>query len=178
MPLREAIRIGREIASGLAAAHAKGLIHRDIKPHNIILEEPQQRVRIIDFGLALEPLGQSPSLTADGLIVGTPAYLSPERINNDPIDGRTDLFGLGVVLYELIAGRLPYEGDSTLNMLASIARGEPMPLARAAPAVPREVSDFVMRLLAHRPEDRPHDAESVEVALAALEHQYAAVEPP
>jgi tRNA A-37 threonylcarbamoyl transferase component Bud32/predicted hydrocarbon binding protein len=177
MRLPEALRIGREIASGLAAAHAKGLIHRDIKPHNIILEEPHQRVRIIDFGLALEPFGQSPSLTTDGMIVGTPAYLAPERIGNDPVDARTDLFGLGVLLYELISGRLPYEGDSTLTMLASIARGDPIPLARAAPAVPRDVGDFVMRLLAHRPEDRPRDAESVETALAALEHQYAVAAP-
>ncbi len=177
MPLPVALRIGREIASGLAAAHAKGLIHRDIKPHNIILEEPHQRARIIDFGLALEPLGESPSLTADGMIVGTPAYLAPERIGNDPVDARTDLFGLGVLLYELISGRLPYEGDSTLTMLAAIARGAPLPLARAAPAVPRDVCDFVMRLIAHRPEDRPEDAETVETALAALEHQYAEAAP-
>jgi predicted hydrocarbon binding protein len=178
LPLPTALRIGREIAAGLAAAHSQGLVHRDIKPHNIVLEGPQQRVRIIDFGLAIEPLGQSPSLTADVLNGGTPAYLAPERIGNEPIDARTDLFGLGVVLYELISGRLPYDGDSTLSMLASIARGDPLPLSQVAPTVPPQVCDFVMRLMAHRPADRPASAETVVHALAVFEQEYAVMAAP
>lgn len=169
--LSEALRIGREIASGLAAAHAQGLIHRDIKPQNIILEEPGHHVRIIDFGLARSPDQQSSRVTADGVIVGTPAYISPERLENGLLDTRTDIFGLGVLLYELISGRLPYNGDSLLSMLASIARGNPISLAVAAPATPPEVADFVMRLMAHCPEDRPAHARTVHDELAGLEQR-------
>jgi predicted hydrocarbon binding protein len=173
VPVAEALRIGRQIASGLAAAHTRGLIHRDIKPQNIILEDPGNHVRIIDFGLARGTDELSPKVTADGVIVGTPAYISPERLGNSPLDARTDIFGLGVLLYELISGRLPYEGDSMLSMLASIARGSPTPLADVAAKVPQEVCRIVMRLMAHRPEDRPSDARLVEAELTSLEQRLA-----
>jgi serine/threonine-protein kinase len=169
VPPPVALRIGREIASGLAAAHARGLIHRDIKPQNIILEGPEHNVRIIDFGLAREADRHSPFLTTDGVVVGTPAYLSPECLGKNAVDGRADVFGLGVVLYELLSGRLPYEGDSALAMLASIARGEPLPLAQVAPATPPEICTCVMRMMAHQPEQRPTDAYAVEAELGALE---------
>jgi hypothetical protein len=175
VPVTEALRIGRQIASGLAAAHLQGLIHRDIKPQNIILEDPGHHVRIIDFGLARGTDEISPKVTADGVIVGTPAYISPERLGNGPLDARTDIFGLGVLLYELISGRLPYDGDSMLSMLASIARGNPLPLGSVAARVPLEVSEIVMRLMAHRPEDRPSDALVVEAELTALEQRLAGV---
>ncbi len=171
VPIPEALRIGREVASGLAAAHAQGLIHRDIKPQNIILEDPGQHVRIIDFGLARGTDGQSPKVTADGIFVGTPAYISPERLGDGPLDCRTDIFGLGVLLYELISGQLPYDGDSMLSMLASIARGNPVPLSESAAETPPEICDFVMRLMAHLPDDRPADAGEVQAELAALEQR-------
>ncbi len=173
-PILVALRIGREIASGLAAAHGRGLIHRNIQPQSIFLEAPDHTVRIINFGMAWETEGDSSLPTADGSDSKAPAYLSPERIGNDPLDARSDLFGLGVVLYELLSGRLPYQSDSTLTLLASIARGEQIPLAQAAAEIPPEVSDFVMRLMARDPEDRPTDAQSVEATLASLERQCAA----
>ena len=173
LSLTEALRIGREIAEGLAAAHDRGLVHRDIKPDNVFLEGPRRSVRIIDFGLARAAADDSAKLTVEGTVVGTPAYMPPERIGDESLDAKSDLFGLGVILYELLAGRLPFEGKSMVSMLAAIAKGTPMPLAEAAPRTPREVCDLVMRLMAHRKADRPADAASVAAELARLERKFA-----
>jgi len=172
VPVAEALRIGREIAEGLAAAHARGLVHRDIKPDNVFLEGPGRSVRIIDFGLARVAAEDSAKLTVEGTLVGTPAYMPPERIGDESLDAKSDLFGLGVVLYELLAGRLPFEGKSMVAMLASIAKGSPVPLAEAAPSVPPEVCDVVMRLMAHRKQDRPADAASVAAELRRLQRKF------
>src|SRR5439155_1682005 len=99
----EIIRIGREMALGLAAAHEKGLIHRDIKPANVWLEEPRGRAKVLDFGLA-RPAGGDQRLTKGGMILGTPAYMAPEQARGEALDARTDLFSLGAVLYGLCAG--------------------------------------------------------------------------
>ena len=173
LPVAEVLRIGREIAEGLAAAHARGLVHRDIKPDNVFLEGPLESVRIIDFGLARAAADGSARLTVEGSVVGTPAYMPPERIGEESLDAQSDLFGLGVMLYELLAGRLPFEGLSMVAMLASIAKGTPVPLAKAAPSMPPEVCDLVMRLMAHRKEDRPPSAASVAVDLGRLERKFA-----
>jgi tRNA A-37 threonylcarbamoyl transferase component Bud32/predicted hydrocarbon binding protein len=174
LPVPVVLRIGREIASGLAAAHERGLVHRDIKPDNVFLEGPARSVRIIDFGLARGIEDDSATVTVEGAVVGTPAYMPPERIDDDALDARSDLFGLGVMLYELLAGRLPYRGDSMVAMLAAIARGNPVPLAEVA-EVPAEVADLVMRLMAHRREDRPADARTVAAEMAALERRFSGV---
>jgi len=170
IPLREVVRIGHEIAEGLAAAHSHGLIHRDIKPDNIILEGPTRQVKIIDFGLARDAADPGlADVTQDGAVVGTPAYMAPERIGNEQIDERSDIFGLGVMLYELLADRLPFAGTSMMAMLASIARGLPPPLRDVAPELPIEVADLVMRLIAHAPADRPASARIAADELAAIE---------
>ena len=174
LPLAEVLRIGREIAEGLAAAHARGLVHRDIKPYNIFLEGPGRSVRIIDFGLARVMEDDSAKLTVEGAVVGTPAYMPPERIGDDSLDAKSDLFGLGVMLYELLAGRLPFDGSSMVAMLAAIARGTPVPLAEASTETPREVCDLVMQLMAHRKDDRPADARAVATALGRLERTFTA----
>ena len=174
-PIGEVLRIGREIAEGLAAAHARGLLHRDIKPDNIFLEGPAESIRIIDFGLAGGSSGSehdSARLTVDGAVVGTPAYMPPERIGEESLDATSDLFGLGVVLYELMAGRLPFEGHTIVSMLASIARGTPIPLASAVPSAPAPVCDLVMQLIAHRREDRPESAAAVAAAFGQLERRF------
>jgi tRNA A-37 threonylcarbamoyl transferase component Bud32/predicted hydrocarbon binding protein len=173
LPVAEALRIGREIAEGLAAAHARGLVHRDIKPENVFLEGPHRSVRIIDFGLARAAADGSAKLTVEGAVVGTPAYMPPERIGEESLDAQSDLFGLGVMLYELLAGRLPFEGLSMVAMLASIAKGTPVPLADAAPRTPPEVCNLVMRLMAHRKEDRPATAAAVAAELGRLERKFA-----
>ena len=175
VPLPEALRIGREIAEGLAAAHRRGLVHRDIKPENIILEGPAREVKIIDFGLVCD-LGDDPSkapVTVEGAVLGTPAYMAPERISDHPVDARADLFGLGVMLYELLADRLPFTGTSMMAMLASIAHGSPTPLRSAAPDVPDDVSKLVMQMIAHDPANRPATARAVADTLAAIEKRLA-----
>ncbi len=165
----ETVRIGRELAEGLAAAHEHGLVHRDIKPDNILLEGPTRRVRIIDFGLARELDAADTRLTVDGAVVGTPAYMSPERIGVEEVDAKSDLFGLGVILYELLAGRLPFEGKSMVSILAAIARGTPPALAELVPTAPPALTDLVMQLLANDKADRPATAAEVARQLAAVE---------
>ncbi len=112
LPLPEVLRIGRETAEGLAAAHEKKLIHRDIKPANLWLEAPRGRVKILDFGLA-RPVAQESCLTQHGAVIGTPAYMAPEQGGGQAVDTRCDLFSLGVVLYRLCTGQLPFHGSDT-----------------------------------------------------------------
>jgi len=169
LPLAEVLRVGRETAAGLAAAHRQGLVHRDIKPDNIFLQDPDGQVRIIDFGLARAGMDDGLDVTLEGSIVGTPAYMSPERIEGGELDAQSDLFGLGVVLYELLADRLPFEGNSLVSMLAAISSGNPPDIATIAPDVPQPLARLVMRLLAHDKADRPGDAAAVTAELAAIE---------
>lgn len=169
LPLGESLRIGKEIAAGLAAAHRRGILHRDIKPTNVFLEGESRSVRIIDFGLARELDSQAVALTHDGALVGTPSYMPPERIDEGEFDAKSDIFGLGVILYELIANRLPFEGRTMAAVLTAIAKGQPRPLHEVAIDVPREVCDVVMSLIAHDKAARPADARSVSDRLAALE---------
>jgi len=173
LPLGEVLRIGREIASGLAAAHRRGIVHRDIKPANVFLEGESRSVRIIDFGLARELDAHATALTHDGALVGTPSYMPPERIDDGDLDASSDLFGLGVILYELLADRLPFEGRSVAAVLTAIARGTPKPLAEVAPEVPPEIGGLVMRLIAHDRTARPADARLVAEELATLEKRFA-----
>jgi serine/threonine protein kinase len=169
--LADAVRIGRELAEGLAAAHENGLVHRDIKPDNVLLEGSKRRVRIIDFGLARDIDAEEARLTADGAVVGTPAYMSPERIGVEEVDAKSDLFGIGVILYEMISGRLPFEGKSMVSILAAIAQGKPPHLQTLAPEAPAALCDLVMQLLANNKADRPADAAQVAQLLADIERQ-------
>jgi tRNA A-37 threonylcarbamoyl transferase component Bud32 len=171
VPLPEVLRIGREIAEGLSAAHRRGLVHRDIKPENIILEGPSREVKIIDFGLVRDIGGADSSahVTVEGAVVGTPAYMAPERISDRAVDARADLFGLGVMLYELLADQLPFTGTSMMAMLASIAHGSPTPLRKVVPDVPEDVSKLVMQMIAHDPANRPATARAVADTIAAIE---------
>lgn len=168
LPVPEALRIAQEIAAGLGAAHARNLVHRDIKTDNVILVGPARRVRIIDFGLVREAIAPGDGLTLEGIVVGTPSYMAPERAADGEVDGRADLFGLGVILYQMLAGRLPYEGRTEVAVLAAIARGRPTPLLEVAPHVPPDVAELVMRLIAHDPDARPSDADAVATHLDAL----------
>jgi hypothetical protein len=169
LPVAEALRIGREVALGLAAAHAGGLIHRDIKPANIWLEGAARRVKILDFGLARS---ESPEggdwLTDPGSVVGTPVYMSPEQARNEPLDGRSDLFSLGTVLYEMTTGRLPFRGKTTTAVLTALAVDDPRPPLAENPGVPAEVSDYILRLLSKAQDERPATANAVAGDLARL----------
>lgn len=170
LPLREIVRIGMQAAQGLAAAHAQGLIHRDIKPGNILLESSQDRVKLTDFGLARA--AEDVKLTRTGFVSGTPLYMAPEQAMGEESDARSDLFSLGAVLYEMSAGHPPFSGNSALAILKQISEVEPRPLRELNPAIPEWLAATIDRLLAKRPADRiqsaPHLAELLEFQWALL----------
>src|SRR5206468_2849597 len=127
VPIKELLRIGLQIAEGLAAAHRHGLVHRDVKPANILLENGVQRVKITDFGLARA--ADDASLTQSGVVAGTPQYMSPEQANGVPADPRSDLFSLGSVLYALCAGHAPFRASTSMAVLKRVCEETPRSLA-------------------------------------------------
>jgi len=164
----EIIRIGREIAAGLAAAHDRGLIHRDIKPANIWLEADTGRVKILDFGLARAQM-DSAHLTRTGIIMGTPAYMSPEQADGQGVDGRADLFSLGCILYEMATGATPFRGETAMSVLRGIMLHDPPAVATINPEVPPALSALITRLLAKDPNERPKNASLVALTLSKIE---------
>jgi urea transport system substrate-binding protein len=167
--LATALTVARQAAAGLAAAHAAGLLHRDVKPANIWLESdgpggPFKRVRILDFGLARRIKGEE-SLTATGFVVGTPSYMAPEQADGRETDDRADLFSLGAVMYTMLTGEQPFPGSSTMAVLMSLANHTPPPVVEKNPDVPTLLSDLVGRLLAKDPAKRPASAAAVVAAL-------------
>jgi serine/threonine protein kinase len=170
--LRHVIRIARETALGLAAAHKLGLVHRDIKPANLWLEAPNGRVKVLDFGLA-KPVGAAVDLTQSGAVVGTPAYMSPEQARGLKVDHRTDLFSLGAVLYRLCTGRNPFTGPTVMAVLMALGTEEPPPVRASNPNVPEPLAALIHRLLAKKPEDRPQTAAEVAKQLLAILEQMA-----
>lgn len=167
LSIAEVVRIGREIADGLAAAHERGLIHRDIKPGNVWLEGRRARVKILDFGLA-RAVASDAVLTQSGVMVGTPAYMAPEQAKGQPVDPRCDLFSLGCLLYRTCTGELPFKGTDTISTLLSLATIDPAPPRELNPAVPAELSHLIQRLLAKEREGRPDSALVVMTALDAI----------
>jgi WD40 repeat protein len=170
----QVLRLARQMACGLAAAHERGLVHRDIKPGNLWLEpEHGGHVRILDFGLA-RAVADDAHLTQSGTVVGTPAYMAPEQARGEKIDPRCDLFSLGVVLYRLATGQLPFRGTTTLAVLTSLATDTPAPPRQVNPAVPVALSELIVQLLSKEPAKRPQSAREVADRLQALERQPAA----
>lgn len=152
MGLEESLRIAMQVAEGLDAAHAQGLVHRDIKPANLMLEARWQRVLITDFGLAraLDDV----SLTASGMLAGTPQYMSPEQAMGHAIDGRSDLFSLGSVLYAMLTGHSPFRADTAVAVLRRVSDGMVRPVHTIEPRLPNWVHPLLMRLLAKDPSQR------------------------
>ncbi|HEV3261263.1 MAG TPA: serine/threonine-protein kinase [Gemmataceae bacterium] len=169
LPVTEVLRIGREVAEGLAAAHEHGLIHRDIKPANIWLEGSGARVKILDFGLA-RAVANTAHLTQSGVIVGTPAYMAPEQTRGRAVDHRADLFSLGCVLYQMATGEQPFKGTDTISILAALALDNPPAPRELDPNVRAALSDLVMQLLTKDPAGRPASAHAVAGMLEAMEH--------
>ncbi len=156
----EVIRLAAQIAAGLAAAHAQGVIHRDIKPGNVMLENGVERVKITDFGLARATI-DNVELTSRELAVGTPAYMSPEQVTGGEIDARADLFGLGCVMYAMLAGHSPFHGRTALEMAHKVVEYDPPPLHETNPNVPRFLSEIVTKLLEKDPNQRFQSAAEV-----------------
>jgi eukaryotic-like serine/threonine-protein kinase len=180
LPVAEALRITREIATGLAAAHARGLLHRDIKPDNIWLHADntgdatssavscEPRVKIVDFGL-VRSLDEPSSLTHSGMILGTPQYMAPEQACGEEVDGRSDLFSVGCVLYHMLTGRPPFVAPNVVATLVAVSKADVTPPHDVDPAIPRRVSDLTMRLLAREPTDRIASAAELARETAEIE---------
>ncbi|MFL6262433.1 MAG: protein kinase domain-containing protein [Thermoanaerobaculia bacterium] len=165
LPLPESVRIAAQIASGLAAAHAKGIVHRDVKPANVIVG-PDGRVKIVDFGIA--KLADQSRLTRDGTAVGTAGYMAPEQIRGEEIDPRTDLWALGVVLYEMVTGRTPFPGDNDHERIRGILTREPEPMASLRSGVPPDLARIAARALAKKAGDRYSSMDAMREDLLAL----------
>ncbi|MEO8706135.1 MAG: protein kinase [Kofleriaceae bacterium] len=162
------IALARQLCAGLAHAHARGLVHRDFKPENVILATSGglETPRILDFGLAIMADEEIPArFTTAGLTLGTPTYAAPEQTHDEPVDHRADLFALGVTMYEMLAGKLPFDGGA-LEVMHHNASGNPPPIAtRSGARVPRALEQIVRRLMARLPEQRFASAADVIVAL-------------
>lgn len=152
LDVKDVLRIGLQAASGLAAAHAQGLVHRDVKPANILLETSVERVMLTDFGLARAV--DDATLTRTGIIAGTPQYMSPEQANGDAVDHRSDLFSLGSVLYAMCTGRPPFRAETTFGVLRRIRETSPRPIREINADIPEWLERIVLKLLSKSPEDR------------------------
>ncbi len=148
---REAVRIGVQVLAALGHAHARRVVHRDVKPHNILLT-PEGRVKVTDFGIA-QAAGWS-TLVHTGTVIGSAHYFSPEQARGQPADARSDLYSFGVVLYEMLAGRVPFDGENPVAVALKHVQEEPAPLRSLNPAVPPELETAVVRALAKDPARR------------------------
>jgi serine/threonine protein kinase len=165
----ETLRIGRQIAEGLAAAHAMDLIHRDIKPGNVLLEGGQHKLKITDFGLART--ADDASISQSGIIAGTPMYMAPEQALGQTLDQRADLFSLGSVLYQMVAGRPPFRANTAVAVLKRVAEDTPRDIREIIPETPQWLCDIIAKLHAKNPDDRYQSAREVADVLADCEAQ-------
>ncbi|MHC4880922.1 MAG: bifunctional serine/threonine-protein kinase/formylglycine-generating enzyme family protein, partial [Planctomycetota bacterium] len=160
LDLSEVLRLGKQIADGLTAAHAENLIHRDVKPGNILLEGGMdERVKITDFGLART--ADDASMTQSGVIAGTPMYMAPEQAHGDKLDQRADLFSFGSVLYQMLSGRPPFRAPTTMAVLKRVTEDDPRPIQEIIPEVPEWMSELIGHLLAKNPDERYGSAREV-----------------
>jgi eukaryotic-like serine/threonine-protein kinase len=180
LPLTQILKVAIPLADALSSAHQKGITHRDLKPANVMIGA-DGRVKVLDFGLAklLEPSSDdlgitglpTASLTGEGRIVGTVAYMSPEQAEGKPVDARSDLFSLGVILYEMATGQRPFTGDTSISVISSIVRDTPTSVTELNPALPRELARVVRRALAKDPELRYQTAKDLRNDLTDLQQE-------
>jgi serine/threonine protein kinase len=165
LTVQSSLHYTRQVLEALRYAHARGIVHRDIKPSNIMIT-PQGEVKLLDFGLALGgPLGTDQRLTTTGALVGSMHYIAPEHISGEPHDARSDIYAVGVTLYEMITGRLPFEGTTHLQVIAAHLQHAPASPSQINTKIPGALSDTTMRALAKNPRDRWQTAEAFLAAL-------------
>src|ERR1044072_2830644 len=179
--LHEILEIGVQIASALTAAHQAGIMHRDIKPDNIMFRR-DRLVKVLDFGLAklsqeegvdlnTQMLNRALHLTKPGIVVGTPHYMSPEQARGLPVDSRTDIWSLGVVLYLMVSGHLPFIGETLSDVIAAILTREPSPLVKYMPEVPSELERIITKALRKEPDERYQSVKDMGLDLKSLKQQ-------
>jgi serine/threonine-protein kinase len=159
-PVERAVRLMRGICAGVGSAHRQGVIHRDVKPENILVVAPDddfevESVRVVDFGLA--KLLADAGAASSGAVVGTPFYMSPEQCLGEPLDARSDVYGLGTMFYEMLSGKRPFEAETVSGVINRHLQEPPPPLAESL-GIPRRVSIGIMHALAKDPDDRPQSA--------------------
>lgn len=170
--LTKTIQVIRQVAGALEEAHKEGMVHRDIKPSNIMID-PAGRAKVTDFGIAHLARSQT-KLTREGSVIGTPEYLSPEQCAGKPVDGRSDIYSLGVTFYEILTGKTPYEADTPVSMMLKIVKGDFPPLREVAPDVPFAIQEMVEKMMATDQEERYQNMAQVLAALEAYEKGWTA----
>ncbi len=163
-PILVAVNYGRQILAALRFAHRNGVVHRDIKPHNVLVDD-EGRIKVTDFGIARAGASE---MTEVGSIIGTAQYLSPEQARGAPVDDRSDLYSVGVLLYELLTGEAPYNGDTPVEIAMKHLSAVPEPPSAKRPEVPPELDAVVLRALAKSPDDRYQSAEEMDADLNAI----------
>jgi serine/threonine protein kinase len=184
LSIRASLDLGIQISDALSVAHAAGIVHRDLKPANVIVT-PNGTAKVLDFGIAkrnekndaaTDAATAAPALTQTGALVGTLGYMSPEQAHGQPADTRSDIFSLGVLLYECLAGQRPFRGDTSAAMIAAVVRDDPTPLRTAAPTTPRALERCVMRCLEKRPDHRYQAAIDLKATLEDIREDLRAPE--
>ena len=168
LPISDAIEIARQILRAIGFAHKRGIVHRDIKPHNVLLVQDgagDERFKVTDFGISRTTASQ---MTEAGSIVGTAQYLSPEQARGAPVDQRSDVYSVGIVLYELLTGKLPFNGETPLEIAMKHLSEVPKPPSELRPEIPADLDMIVLRALAKDPGDRFESAEEMERELARV----------
>ncbi len=173
LPAPQVLRIGARVADALAHAHRQGVVHRDIKPGNVIFDVAADRVVVTDFGVAR--IGDA-SHTRTGMLLGTPAYMSPEQLVGQHVDGRSDLYALGVLLFQLLCGRLPFEGATLAAMMKQIVNDPAPPLRELRPDLPETLATLLARTMAKDRASRPADGAEIAQALRAIATEMATQE--
>ena len=166
VPAQEAVAIITQVARGLDAAHSEGVVHRDLKPQNVMVDA-QGKCCVMDFGIARSM--DAASMTRTGALLGTPTYMSPEQAQGLKVDARSDLYTLGIIFYELLTGKPPFEADNPMATLLRRVQEKPTPAIEVEPSIPKPVNDMVMKLLATKPEDRYQTASEIVAELDAAE---------